>query len=156
MSTLDLTLKENWTPLTFLGRRLGVPILIFAVVFLGYYLSNREPLDWYKHHVYLADAILHGTLDVKSVGIPDFYQDVVTVGDAKYLPYPPAPAFLLLPFVAIWGTSFSEAYFSMALGAVNAVLFWYLLGMLNLSRPTNLLVLPFFAFGTVEFYSATE
>lgn len=138
------------------------------MAFLGYYLStrtgqylptpdlfSREPADWYQHQVYLADAILKGTLDVASVGIPDFYQDVVPVGASKYLPFPPGPALLLLPFVAIWGTSFSEVYFSMVLGAINVVLFWYLLGTLNVTRTTRLLLVPFFAFGTPLFYSAT-
>jgi hypothetical protein len=179
MSAIEVNLTLRWGPVTSLARKAPVPVLIFAVAFLGYYLSNsrpldwynfladailrgdlhhvREPLDWYKHYVYLAVAITQGTLDVASVGIPDFYQDVWVAADGttKYLPYGPAPAMLLLPFVAIWGSSFSEAYFSMALGAINVVLVWHLLGLLNVSRTTKLLVVPFFAFGTVHFYAAT-
>lgn len=113
------------------------------------------PGCWYQHHVYLTDAILHGTLDVGAVGIPGFYQDIITVGDSKYAGFPPGPSVLLLPFVAIWGTSFSQVYFGMALGAINAVLVWYLLGLLNVSRTTKVLLVPFFAFGTVHFYAAT-
>lgn len=151
-----------------LARPLAVPVFIFAIVFLGYYISahsgrlfipgewlNHEPLDWYKHFVFLAEAISRGTFDLTDTGIPDFYQDIVTVGGSKYLPYPPAPALVLLPFESIWGTSFSEVYFSMVLGAINAVLFWYLLGLLNVGRTTKLLLVPFFAFGTVHFYAAT-
>ncbi|MBI2913711.1 MAG: hypothetical protein HYY03_07315 [Chloroflexi bacterium] len=161
-------MKEKSTWAGSLAGRLAVPVFIFVVAFLGYYLSARtgqylpwpdlfarEPADWYKHYVYLSDAILHGTLDVGSVGIPDFYQDIVVVGGNKYLPFAPAPAVLLLPFVAIWGTHLSEVYFSMVLGAINVVLFWYLLGVLNISRTTKLLVVPFFAFGTAHFYAAT-
>ncbi len=155
MSALELTLREKWTPLISLARRLAVPTSIFALALLGYYLSNREPLDWYKHHVYLAEAILQGTLDVGSVGIPAFYQDTVIVEGKEYLPFPPGPALLLLPFVAIWGTGFSQGYFSMVLGAINVVLFWHLLGLINVSRFTKLLLIPFFAFGTVHFYAAT-
>lgn len=168
MSEIALARRETSTWVASLARRLAVPLLIFGLVFVGYYvlqgylnslpggeLSYTEPLDWYKHHVFLTDAILHGSLDVGASGIPDFYQDTIIVGDNEYIPFPPAPAVLLLPFVAIWGTDLSQVYFSMALGAMNVVLFWYLLGLLNLSRTTKLLMVPFFAFGTVLFYSAT-
>jgi len=155
MSAIEVKLTTRWAPLASLARTAGVPVLIFAIAFLGYYLSNSEPLDWYKHYVYLAVAITQGTLDVASVGIPDFYHDLVVDGTSKYLPHQPAPAVLLVPFVAIWGSSFSEVYFSMALGAINVVLVWYLLCLLNVSRTTKLLLVPFFAFGTAHFYAAT-
>jgi len=93
---------------------------------------------------------------VKAAGIPDYYQDVVPVGDAKYLPYGPAPALLLMPGVAIEGTSFSEIDFALFLGAVNAVIFWYILGELKVSAFARWLGVIFFTFGTVHFYAATE
>jgi len=155
MSAIEVKLTTRLAPLASLARTAGVPVLIFAIAFLGYYLSNSEPLDWYKHYVYLAIAITQGTLDVASVGIPDFYHDLVVDGTSKYLPHQPAPAVLMVPFVAIWGSSFSEVYFSMALGAINVVLVWYLLCLLNVSRTTKLLLVPFFAFGTAHFYAAT-
>jgi len=160
MSTLELGSGSRWQPLTLLARRAAAPVAIFAGTLVVYYLSNPDPLGspgqpWYQHYIYLADAMLHGTLDVGSVGMPDFYQDVVTIGDARYLPFPPGPAIILMPFVAIWGTGFSQIYFSMALGALNVVLFWYLLGLLNVSRTTGMLMVPFFAFGTAHFYAAT-
>ena len=160
MSTIQLELRIRWPTIGPLARRAGAPVVIFAGVLLIYYLSNPTPLGspgqpWYQHYVYLADAFLNGTLDVSSVGIPDFYQDTVTVGDSKYLPFPPGPTILLMPFVAIWGTGFSQIYFSMVLGALNAVLLWYLLGLLNVSRTTKLLLVPFFALGTAHFYAAT-
>jgi Integrase core domain len=160
MTAIGLTSGKISARAGSLAGKFGVPVLIFAVAFLGYYLSTtevlqREPADWYKHYVYLSEAILHGKLNVGSVGIPDFYQDVVTVGGSKYLPFAPAPSVLLLPFVAIWGTHTSEVYFSMVLGAINVVLFSYLLGVLSISRTTKLLLIPFFAFGTVHFYAAT-
>jgi hypothetical protein len=168
MSTIERTLKEKSMWVASLARRSAVPLLIFAAVFLGYYvlqgylnglpdgrISHTAPPDWYKHHVFLADAILHGTFNVANTGIPDFYHDTITVGTSKYVPFPPGPSILLLPFVSIWGTSFRQVYFVMALGAINAALFWYLLETLKVSRATKLLLVPFFAFGTVHFYSAT-
>ncbi len=180
MTAIPLTVKEKPAWVTSAGERLAVPVLIFAIVLLAYYLSattkqylpfpelfDRTPPDWYQHHKYLTEAMLHGTLDVSDTGIPEFYQDTITADGHKYVPFPPGPSVLLLPFVAIWGTDdalvhfhgatfgFSQIYFSMVLGAINVVLFWYVLRLLNVSRTTKLLLIPFFAFGTVHFYSAT-
>ena len=138
------------------GSQLLAPLLIFASVLVGYWLARPDPIDWYDHHIYLAEALLHGSLNVAGTGIPDWFQDTVTVDGAKYLPYGPAPAILLTPFVAVWGTDFDETRFSMVLGAINAVLFWYTLGLLKLKPLSKVLGVLFFAFGTVHFYSATE
>ncbi len=132
-----------------------LPFVIFASTLVIFMLSRPDPIRWYEHQIYLAEAMLHGTFDVGSVGIPDFWQDTVKIGDAKYLPYGPGPAILLLPFVAIWGTDLSEIQFAMTLGAVNVALFWYVLKLLNITRTTKVLMVPFFAFGTVHFYAAT-
>lgn len=130
-----------------------------AVMFLavyGLYLL-LTPVDLTsKHHVYLAEAMLHGTFDVGRVGLPASYTDAVTVGSSTYVPFPPGPAILMMPFVAIWGTAFSESQFSAALGAVNVVLFWQVLVALGCSARVKWLAVPFFAFGTVELYCATH
>ena len=109
MSTLESTLKEPSSGVADLARKSIIPILIFCLTFLAYYLSvneffQRSPPNWYDHYDYLAKAIMHGTLNVKSAHlpeaerIPDYFQDVVKVGEAKYLPFPPAPAILLEPW----------------------------------------------------------
>ncbi len=130
-----------------------------ASIFLGVYLIYLvfTPVNiGEKHHVYLASAMLHGSFDVARAGMPADYIDTVTVGAHRYIPFPPGPAILLLPFVAVWGTSFSESQFAAALGAVNVVIFWQVLIALGISRRSKLLLVPFFAFGTVHFYCATE
>src|SRR3989337_2437145 len=137
MAAIELSWRDRWEPAASLALRLAVPVLIFGLVFSGYYilqgylnafllegrLSYKEPLDWYQHHVYLAQAILNGNFDVGAAGIPESYHDTIVDGASQYVTFPPGPSVLLLPFVAIWGTDFSQIYFSMFLGAVNAVLF---------------------------------
>lgn len=167
MSTSDVTPSgerpvRNTASLKSVLRWLGIPLFIFVIVFLGYYLSSNQlwsvaaPIDWYKHDVYQAEAFLHGSLDLKKAGVPDFYQDLVNNKDGtRYLPYQPVPAILLMPAVALWGTDFKEYYASMVIGAINVVLFWYLLNELKVNWKTKALMLPFFAFGTVNFYCAS-
>jgi len=117
----------------------------------------HEPIAWLDFYTYLADAMNHGSLDLRDGGLaganhPDL---VVTPEGEIYLPYQPAPAVLLMPFVAIWGHDIDQWRFSMTVGAINVVLFWYVLRLMGVSRTTKLLLIPFFAFGTANFYSAT-
>lgn len=147
----DLRTRAERLPLS----KLIPPVLIFIVALAGYRAAQTD-VTFYQHHVYLAEALLHGSLDVQDAGIPDWYQDVVTVGDAKYLPYGPAPAILLMPGVALEGTRFSQIDFTLVLGAVNAVLFWYILAQVKAGPFARWLGVIFFTFGNVHFYSATE
>ena len=61
-----------------------------------------------------------------------------------------------MPGVAIQGTDFSQIKFTLFLGAVNAVLFWYILGLVRVGTFSRWLGVIFFTFGTVHFYAATE
>lgn len=143
-----ITISSRW-------RKIFICLLIFAITLLAYYSFNINPAQRFQHQLYLANAILQGSFDVKAAGISDSYHDVVSINSTKYLPFPPGPALLLLPFVAVWGTAFSQIYFTMFLGAVNVALFWILLETLNIGKINKILLVIFFAFGTVHFYAAT-
>jgi len=143
-------------------------LLVFAFAFGGYYLSTRlhtyagpsvrwgEPARCCQFYGYLADAFNHGTFDLAKVGVaPNFHPDLITIDGKVYLPYQPMPGVLLMPFVAHWGVAYTEVNVSILLGAVNVVLFFHILRSIGVSRETKLLLIPFFAFGTQNFYSAT-
>ena len=149
-------------------RTAAIGTLIFVFAFTGYFLSTRvqveagASLGWLDppprccmFYADLADAFNHGTFDLTEIGVPPSHPDLLAKDGKLFLPYQPVPAVLLMPIVAIWGTGLTQLTFSIALGAVNVVLFWYILRLLNISRETKLLLIPFFAFGTAHFYSAT-
>jgi hypothetical protein len=150
-------------------RTAVIAALIFVGTFAGYFLSTHlrpepgpslewiEPLSRYTFYADLAEAMNHGSFDLREAGIaPETHPDLLTTDDGKViLPYQPMPGVMLMPFVAIWGQGSTQITFSMILGAINVVLFWYLLRQLSISRETKLLLVPFFAFGTAHFYSAT-
>ena len=90
--------------------------------------SNPHRYGFYDHFVWQAQAWLEGSASIRypvSDGIRtnDYYQDVLDLGDAALtarfglpfqpghalLPFPPLPAVLLLPFVAVWGLATSGA-----------------------------------------------
>ncbi|MEO8457775.1 MAG: hypothetical protein ABI559_08190, partial [Chloroflexota bacterium] len=155
MATAELTQRDPVARALYRYRTVvyGVAMLI-AVFAINLVLIPPNGLTA-DHHVYLAKAMLHGSFDVASAGIPVNAQDAIKLGDSIYLPFPPGPAILMMPFVAIWGTDFSQLQFCAFIGAVNVVLFWQILCALKITGRSQTLLVPFFAFGTVEFTCAT-
>ena len=130
--------------------------LAAAAIFLGvallYYASNPRLPDAYKHHVYVADAWLHGRLSVS--GYPAHYHDWVTVKGTVHSPFGPTPAILLVPFVWWWGKALNMNAFSMAVAGLNAMLCWLLLLRVGVGPRRAALGTLIFAFGTVNWYTA--
>jgi hypothetical protein len=135
-------------------NRVRIPLLIAAVIFGVYFLSNSSPLQWYKHYVYQAEAFLDGRVDIE--GFPDYYQDIVEYEGAYYLHFPPMPAVVLVPAVAIWGEDTDQARISMAIGAINVALAWVLLGRLGVGGRKRWLLTALFGLGTVHWEVATH
>ncbi len=107
-----------------------------------------------NHFVYQAYSLLHMRLD-----IPQFTPtDIILVNSKHYIVYPPFPAILMMPFVAIFGLGFSDIFFTQVCSAINIVLLFWLLETLRLSgrsRRTfqqNVALCIFFFFGTISFY----
>ncbi len=134
------------------GRRHLAAAAIFVGVTLLYYASNPRLPDAYKHHVYVADAWLHGRLDVR--GYPSHYHDWITVDGKVHSPFAPTPAILLAPFVWWWGTAFNMNAFSMLVAGLNAALCWLLLERVGVGPRRAALGTLVFAFGTVNWYTA--
>lgn len=140
---------------------------------LVYVASNPARQNTYNHFVWQADAFLHGQVSipypVSSGPVTNFYfQDVLPgpplgpagatdppIPDGRaLLPFPPLPALVLLPFVAVWGLGTNAALIAAALGAVNVGLCWRMVGRLTPRRDVAALATIFYAFGTVAWYAA--
>jgi hypothetical protein len=138
---------------------------LVAVALAAYWLPGSE--RFYNHFVWQALAFLHGTavIDWPVAGDPwwtgnDWMQDVYPLSEldgsatGALLPFPPLPAIVLLPFVALWGLATDIRAVSVGLGAVAVGLAWWALGGLRVSRGVRLATTIFFAFGTVIWYAA--
>jgi len=136
-----------------------------AAVALAVYLSTYTD-RFYDHFVWQAAAWLEGQPAIRfpvpatgaSLGNA-YFQDVLptltTDGVARgLLPFPPLPALLLLPFVAIWGLSTNDQVLFTVLAAVDVAICWWMLGRLDLRFAIRVATTMFFAFGTVFWYSA--
>jgi hypothetical protein len=138
---------------------------LVAVAAAAYWLPGYDRI--YNHFVWQALAFLDGrvAIDWPVVRDPwwegnDWMQDVYPLSEldgsptGALLPFPPLPAIVLLPFVAVWGLATDIRAVSVALGAVAVGLAWWALGALSVSRRVRLATTVFFGFGTVFWYAA--
>jgi hypothetical protein len=137
-----------------------VSLALFALALLVYVVSNPGRADAYDHFVWQADAFLRGRAEIAYPVTEGPYQnghfqDVLPVGDGlAQIPFPPLPAILLLPFVAIFGLGTNGAAVAAVLGALNVVLCWVMLLGVTPRRSAALLGTLFYGFGTVAWYAA--
>lgn len=132
-------------------------IFIFCLIIyliLGL-LGNKSILtpSGFHYFNYLADAFLHGQFNFRLT--PPTMHDLIFFDNKIFAYWPPFPAILLMPFVAIFGVNFSDILFTVFLGSLNVSLFSILLSELNkkniirLDRVKSGLLVIFFTFGTV-------
>jgi hypothetical protein len=136
---------------------------LIALTLTGYWLPGSDRI--YNHFVWQALAFLDGraAIDWPVPGFPegnDWMQDVYPLSEVTgeptgaLLPFPPLPAILLMPFVALWGLATDIRIVSVVLGAIDVGLAWWALGRLSVSRRVRLATTIFFGFGTVFWYAA--
>ncbi len=97
----------------------------------------------------LADAFLHGRLDVSQcIDI-----DCATYQDKFYVVFPPAPAILSMPFVAIFGVSFAGFIALATVITGTSIFVWSrIFAALRVERMTAVWLLIALAFGTPLYY----
>jgi hypothetical protein len=106
--------------------------LVAIGLFFIYFATSSES-NPYNQHAQLADSFLHGRLYLEN---PPAYLELARyfdngmactgpeVGCKGYVIEPPAPAVLLIPFVAAFGSDLNQVFVSVAFGAAAIGLFW--------------------------------
>ena len=142
----------------------GAGLVVLALA--AYWLPGSD--RYYNHFVWQALAFLDGRAVIDwpvAGGFPngnswmqDIYPLSAVTGDPSttgaLLPFPPLPAILLVPFVAIWGLATDIRAVSVLFGAADVGLAWWALGRLAVGRRIRLATTIFFGFGTVFWYAA--
>jgi hypothetical protein len=149
-----------------LDRRLDLIVgVLLVVVALGIYLATHTD-RFYDHFVWQASAFLEGQAAIRYPvsGTADslgnaFFQDVLPVASSDgvprgLIPFPPLPALILVPFVAVWGLATDDQRIFTALAAVDVAICWWMLGRLRVKPISRLATVIFFAFGTAFWYAA--
>jgi len=133
--------------------------VLIAAALAAYWLPGAVRI--YNHFVWQAAAFLDGQAAIPWPVPGNSFQDFYPLTDAAgrptgfgLLPFPPLPAIVLMPFVAVFGLATDERAVSVALGAIDVGLCWWALGRLPVSRTVQLAVTVFFGFGTVFWYAA--
>jgi hypothetical protein len=103
---------------------------------------------------YLADAFNHGKLFLRL--IPPSQYDLALFNGHYSMYWPPFPAILLMPIVALFGVGVSDVLFTLGIGALNVALVAYFFRLLRIHNLVPLeanergILTIFFAFGTVH------
>ena len=123
----------------------------FCYIMFGLLRNNSIfSLSSFPYFNFLADAFLHGQLHFRLD--PPSLHDLIVFNDKVYAYWPPFPAILLMPFVAIFGVNFSDVLFNIIIGSINVLLFSILLvelkkkNIISLDQIKHGLLVIFFAF----------
>jgi hypothetical protein len=126
----------------------GLAILATAV-YLFTSSRDRENLDYF---IRLADAMLHGHIYLTEA--PSWLTELIPRDGVWYVAYPPMPAVLLVPIVAIFGADIHQQVVSSALAGISVGLTYLVLCRFSLSERVRVGLAVVFAFGTCFFYVA--
>lgn len=131
--------------------KLQIPIFLFLLTFLVYFYSSRGEAAHLNYFVPLADAFLHGRTYL--LENPSWLNELIDVGGRYYVVYPPMPAILLMPFVAIFGNSFYQPYGSILFAAISVSLCYLVIKKL-FDKKTAIWISILYAFGTMQWFHA--
>ncbi len=112
-----------------------IPLILGATCLAIYSLTAGVSLARHSlapHVGYLAESFLHGLLDL--IHVPDPPYDLTPFAGRWYVAFPPLPALLMLPLVALRGLGVSDIAFSVVVGALDVVLFHTVLGRLTIGN----------------------
>jgi hypothetical protein len=100
----------------------------------------------------LANAMLHGSVSLDA----GYYTwiELALYRGGWFVPYPPTPAIVLLPFVALFGQTFDTNLTAAIAGAIGVWLMWGLLRQLGLRVRTALALTLAWAIGSEVFWAS--
>lgn len=151
MSKVSLELSRVYQNLSSL--RIRYKLLIIALLALLVFLLSKDSPPGQNHFIYLADAFLHGRLGVTGGGTS--LAEIVPYNGSYYVVYPPMPAVLLLPFVAVFGTTFDQGLMSILLACFCVAATWFLLKKTGVKGNKALWLTALFGFGTCFWFTAS-
>ena len=133
-----------------LAARLIGPVLALIAVGLYWWVGpDQRSTDAYLP---LANAWLHGRADLD--GSVYTWIELALYHGQWFVPFPPTPTVVVLPFVAIFGQTFDTGLTSAIAGGVGVWLMWGLLLQLGLNRRTAFFLTVTWAVGSEVFWAS--
>jgi len=126
-----------------------IPLFLFIGSLLIYKYIYLSPRNWYDHYLYLTKSFIAGSVDLPD--LPPFYHDKIEFEGKIYLPFPPAPTILMIPFVLL-RERITQQQISVLIGSIDITLLYFLL-LYFTSKKRSAILSIFFGFGTPFFWS---
>jgi len=145
-------------------RRAAPVALVFAVcagIYAATLGARASGTSDNAHYVYLAESYLHGQLHLVG-NKPPGRNDWAHYDGRWYVSFPPLPAVVIAPAVAIWGVkTWDRLFWAVLAGLGPAMLFLLLRGLRESGRSErsardDLWLVALFAFGTAYYYTSVQ
>ena len=130
-----------------------IALAFFLSTFIVYYLTGEGGATPYHYFVPLADAFLEGRLYV--LDKPRWLNELLEINGRFYVIYPPMPAILLIPQVAISGLKANQTLASVFWASINVTLVYFLMRKLTTNLRIQIWLTLLFGFGTIHWYIAS-
>lgn len=128
-------------------------LILIALISFIVFAASKGPPPAQDHFIWLAEAFLHGKLGVSGGGTA--LQELVSLHGNFYVVYPPMPAVLLMPFVAVFGTTFDESLLSIILASLCVSATWLMIRKVGVKGDKLLWLTVLFGFGTCFWFTAS-
>ncbi len=129
-----------------------IPAGLFVAFVVLYAFVNHGRKAGLDYFVPLADAFLHGRTGLSASF--SWMVELIPRNGLFYVPYPPAPAVLLVPFVLVAGPGLEQSTMSIVLGAANVALLAAILGRMGVGVRERIVLGLAFGAGTITWFSA--
>jgi hypothetical protein len=149
---------------TTLRGAIWMPAAIYAVTAALYVVTLGARVTGTSgdaHYLYLAQSFLHGKLSLLAHKPPGD-NDWAYYGGHWYVSFPPFPAVVVMPLVAIWGTAvWDRLFWALLAGLAPALLYVLLRALRETGRSErtprqDLVLTALFAFGSPFYYTAVQ
>jgi hypothetical protein len=130
-------------------------LVVYGAVVVAADMIGRPVQSQQAHFAWLADAFLNGRLDVDSQAAPQLVELVPHEGK-HYVVYPPMPAVVLMPFVAMFGPELPTTLISIVVAALAVGATFAMLRRLELEWKVAATVAVVLAFGSGFWFTALK
>jgi hypothetical protein len=139
-------------------------LILFSVAFTVYSVTGEGHPTPYNYYVRLSDAFLHGRLYL--LDNPSWLNELVPnpSGPGFYVVYPPLPAFLMAPLVAVFGLDLNQTLVSVLFGSLAVIVAFFVAkdvikktnGPESKGQTENLWLATLFGFGTIFWWISSN
>lgn len=129
-------------------------ILLGLTAFSLYWLTSAGSTP-YDYFIRLAGSFLHGKYYLTTN--EPWLNELIPIGLNKFaVVYPPAPAIVAIPFVAVFGSNFDQQILSSLMGALGALIWGLIAYQKSKNRLVSIWIFLLSAFGNIVWYMASN